>query len=1055
MINSENGKHNPVLHGFSKLTILLAVAHATVLPLLDAETANHPAVREYTVPVCEKPPLIDGAIQDDSWKQVEPLGEFYVFRSGGKTVDAAKARMLRDRMWLYLSLEIKVPDAKSMQQTVSDHDLQACNDDSVELFIEPGADGKNYLHYMLSAFNARSERRIAAKGYAKDFSWNYPWRSATKRTDQGWQAEVAIPLTMIQEEGGVEKLTMNICLNRIILDVNHMGAIIGSKKEHSSWAYVRGGFHEPESFGRIKGLRGSELETPLLVTATGLETSRYQVSGDGQFSYTVTGKVHAVTDTPGTARVLVTDRPASGAGETVSQDLQIAKAGHYPFSISVPIAAFTGRTATVSLVDPDTGELIQSVELRNLSSLTLMSACSRFSYYTSEKDATILCRVGLPEEELSGLRLVAVDAAGKRMARQKRVRAETFFSVPLKALSSGRHEVQVNLCRRKDVLISKTVELVKLPPKPGHEWKIDYHHMSVMDNGELFFPFGVMYGEDAIWEREHAFRDVAEMGFNMVIRWRRVQPGKALELYELAEKYGLKVFEFPGLWRWSEEEMPPMPEELRKSTDWKKRKAWSVANVAPLCIEKVVDEPLLMGWYLCDEPGTNLPIAESIKSFNQRVYAADGYHPTEVLYIPPIPGGEFTKNCDIYGIDPYWIPGSGRGETGNPNRVGRQTWLARRRGDRDRRIVWVTPCAERFSGIWRRYYTEDEQRTQTYLALINGAKGIIYFLYPFRNEVTARAFRRLGAEMKVLGPACAQVAPAQEIAYTPPADFANSVHPDVQLALKEHPDGRHFLIGANWKPYPVDLTCTVSSLGRAKRIQSLFEKGESVPVKDGAFSIQVPPMGTMAYVVPGPGDASSPVRIAVQETALRGKTNRFHTKVSPPKGRRPGSRNLFFNSSFEESDIPGSPNYIRLFYFYKWIKDTRVGEGVEDPPYILDETVAYHRKQSLKIDLGKVRCLRIAVFPEDDRKSTYTLSAWVRSEGTEKHSVSISGHKKRFAVASEWQRISAPITFPEKVPQWGDFMQFNLYKMRSDKPVFLWMDAIQLEKGDEPTEYEP
>ena len=1054
MVRTGNDRNSPTLQSVSRLTLFLAATWAAALPLGTAESAGHPAVREYTVPVCEKAPMVDGAIEDDCWTKVRPLGDFYRFRSGGVTLDAARAKMLRDSRWLYVCLDINVPDAKSMQQTVSDHDLQACNDDSIELFIDPGADGKNYLHYMLSAFNAKSERRIAAKGLAKDFSWSSPWRSATKRTDHGWQAEVAIPLTALQENGGLEKLTMNICLNRIILDVNHMGAIIGSRKEHSSWAYVRGGFHEPESFGRIKGMEGAKIETPLLVSAAGIDTSRYQLNEDGRFFYTVTGNVHAVTDTPGTVRVLVEDRPASGKGETVSQDVRIPKAGYYPFSISVPVTAFTGRTAEVALADPETGETIQSVELRNLSSLTLMSAGSRRSYYTSETEATILCQVGLPEEELSKMALVAINAGGKEMAREKSVRAETFFSIPLKALANGRHQVQVNLCRRKDVLVSKTVELVKRPPKPGHEWKIDYHHMSVLDNGKLFFPFGVMFHTEADRDHEYAFRDVAEMNFNMVIRWRRVKPEKAPEIYEMAKKYGLKVFEFPGLWQWGKAEMPPMPEEIKKDPDWRKRKAWSIANVAPLCIEKVVDEPLLMGWYLCDEPGIYLPTAESIKTLNQKIYAADGYHPTEVLYIPPIPGGEFTKNCDIYGIDPYWIPGSGRGETGNPNRVGRQTWLARRRGDRDRRIVWVTPCAERFSGTWRRFFNEDEQRAQTYLALVNGAKGIIYFVYPFENEVTATALRRLGEEMRILGPAGAHVAPPQEIVYTPPADFANSVYPDVQLALKEHPDGRHFLIGANWKPYPVDVTGTVSSLKGAGHMQPLFEEGQALPVKDSTFSMQVPPMGTIAYTVPGPADTSSPVRIAVQETALRSKADRFYTRMSPPKGR-PGSKNLFPNSSIEEADIPGSPNYIRHFYFYRWVENIRVGEGVKDPPFTIDETVAYHGKRSLKMDLSKVRCLRIQVFPGEDRESAYTLSAWVRSEGTEKFYIGVSGHKERFTVTKEWQRISAPIAFPERVPQWGDFMQFNLPQRRHDQPLFLWMDAIQLEKGDKPTEYEP
>ena len=61
-------------------------------------------------------------------------------------------------------------------------------------------------------------RRIADDGRQTDGSWDAPWQSAARRTDFGWTAEFAIPLTSIKYAAG-ENRRWGINLGRRIRDL--------------------------------------------------------------------------------------------------------------------------------------------------------------------------------------------------------------------------------------------------------------------------------------------------------------------------------------------------------------------------------------------------------------------------------------------------------------------------------------------------------------------------------------------------------------------------------------------------------------------------------------------------------------------------------------------------------------------------------------------------------------------------------------------------------------------------------------------------------------------
>jgi len=1016
-----------------------------------AEPWQIPAPPEVNVAHCKVSPVVDGELKEACWQSAKPIGDFYLWRGDGEQRQVQAVKVVHDGTWLYAAYEIERPHSDVIESTVADHDGNVSADDSVELFIDPGTDGDLYFHYMLSVRNVRAERSCHPKQAAlRDMTWNIPWRSATKVTDTGWRAEVAVPLSMLASHGPLEKLRMNLCLNRILITVNYMNVPIAARRECSSWAPVERGFHEPARFGTVKGLAGLKPKPPVLVAAQALKTSSYQADAGGKFAYTVSGMVRSFAEGKGKVRLVLNDKPASGAGETVEQTIDVEGKGEIPFTVRMPVTELGGRVAQLSLCDPETDEVLEAIELRDMANLSLMRTYPRYSYCTTERKAEIVCEIGLPASERQKMTLVAKDAAGKTIAEVKKLEAETLLPVPARKLPTGEHVVTVELQPKEGpVAVSQEVTLLKRAPRPNCEWKIDHANKTLLKNGEPFFPFGIMAiyrGEEDPETAELISKDLAACGFNTVVRWHRTRYTESQDLrrlLDLGQKHGFYIVDRPHAWSYQKG-----PEKGWKEMTQEEREQWSL-GVYRAAMEQLMNHPNLVSYYLADEPGPGLPTAAWLLKMYEHFNKVDGYHPCEILYIPPVPEGKvYTANLDIIGVDPYWTPGGGVGDLGNPNRVGKQTWLARRRADRDLKLAWVTPCAEQFSGTRMRIIAGEEQRVQTYLTLIHGASGLLYFVYPFKHQQTFDAFKQLGEEMKVLGPACAAGRVPQEIDYSPVGfDPINNIYPDVQVALKRNPKGGYILLAANYKPYPVDVSYTVSLLGEKGRVKELFEDREPLAVKAGSFADAMDAMDTRAYAIDGPADLDEAARIAVKINSHRRKTNRYYTKVGISDGRRPGRKNLLRNSGFEQDTIPGMPDYYRDIRTERSALGYRLGDERGDVGWSLDKENPYEGKQSLRIS---GRFFLIKMIPRVTKPTKFVFSAYVRGEGHIRFYGPRCATRQAFKATPEWQRIHMVHTCTQNITG-----EHSLIGLSFSRAKTIWIDAMQFEEGTTPTEYEP
>ena len=459
---------------------------------------------------CDTPPRLDGVLDDVCWQAAAPFSGFVELKQEREATFSTTVKAAFDRTWLYFGIACAHPDVAAVKPAILEHNGAVHNDESVEIFLDPGTDGKLYCHFKLSIANVRAEQRVTS--VRKDVDWDTPWRSATKRTDSGWNAEIAIPLYVLASIGDLGRLRGNVTRTAI-------ATRNAPTDKWSSWAPVARSFHEPSRFGALKGLAGAKIRIPFLASFDTARVGKYG-QADGKYFYDVMVNIGGYTHMSGKVRLTVTDRPVSGTGQTVSQELALKGAKREQVSMPMPVATLAARTVKIVMTDAETGEELQSAEILDTAALNLLSAYLHRSYYTSEAEAVAVCAVGLPDDARKNAALTATDEKGRLLGRVRALAPETLLPLKIGDLPVGANAVTVELRGKEDTpLFAYRLDLAKRAPKPGREWKIDKLNRLMLRDGKPFFAIAQMdYGYDS---EEKTCLEQGALGMNAIVPWGR------------------------------------------------------------------------------------------------------------------------------------------------------------------------------------------------------------------------------------------------------------------------------------------------------------------------------------------------------------------------------------------------------------------------------------------------------------------------------------------------------------------------------------------------------
>lgn len=225
--------------------------------------------------------------------------------------------------------------------------------------------------------------------------------------------------------------------------------------------------------------------------------------------------------------------------------------------------------------------------------------------------------------------------------------------------------------------------------------------------GKPFFPIGIYsVNPSKRWDPPSAFEEIRAAGFNTVHTYEH-EVGYLEEYARKAESAGLKVLVYPG----SRMEQSDFNTDSVKTT-----------------VRNLGKSPAILSWYLAEEPDAFHISPGSTEKGKDIIQEMDPLHPVSIIISDPQQYRTYAKCSDVFMIERYPVPRQPIVD------IAEHVDLARKAVG-DKIPVWAVLQAfgyqnEKNNGWgWKREPSLIEMKAMTYLAIVQGARGIFYFTY--------------------------------------------------------------------------------------------------------------------------------------------------------------------------------------------------------------------------------------------------------------------------------------------------------------------------------------
>jgi len=220
------------------------------------------SLRQYSIFRTPTPPVIDGRLNETSWRKAKPTRNFR--DPNGRPLsghERTRARFLWDAKHLYVGFTVEDRD---IFNDFKGRDATLWKKDVVEVYLDPGRDGKDYVELQVSPtgeiFDAHFTSRRQPKWQTAALALTIPGMQAkiqaigsiNKRgdniSDRRWTVEIAIPWVQLPGVKGPPKDGEAWGVN--LYRINAAGP--GSRAFLAAWSPAGGDFHNWKGFGTVR-----------------------------------------------------------------------------------------------------------------------------------------------------------------------------------------------------------------------------------------------------------------------------------------------------------------------------------------------------------------------------------------------------------------------------------------------------------------------------------------------------------------------------------------------------------------------------------------------------------------------------------------------------------------------------------------------------------------------------------------------------------------------------------------------------------------------------------
>jgi hypothetical protein len=192
----------------NKLIFILLLGLLTIKPLAGLQEV--PVFPEIGAQRVTQPPIIDGVLDEDVWMLAPSISEFVQQEPsvGSPATEKTQVKLLYDDDALYLGVRAFDSDVDGVVSSEMRRDSdRILDEDYFALILDTFKDSRSGYMFVVSPLGAKLEQQVFEEGEGGRPGWPSPninrnwdgvWEAGTRITEEGWTAEIAIPMVTIR-----------------------------------------------------------------------------------------------------------------------------------------------------------------------------------------------------------------------------------------------------------------------------------------------------------------------------------------------------------------------------------------------------------------------------------------------------------------------------------------------------------------------------------------------------------------------------------------------------------------------------------------------------------------------------------------------------------------------------------------------------------------------------------------------------------------------------------------------------------------------------------------
>ena len=156
--------------------------------------------------------IIDGVLNEEEWQNVPVMDSFLTTEpvERGTPTAPTLVRVIATEKAIFIGVECKDPDPDRIVRFSKLRDTDISNEDHIKVVIDPFLDGQSGYILAVNANAARYDALVSNRGESENEDWDAIWEARVSIDENGWNAEIRLPIQSIYFKKGLTEWGFNI-----------------------------------------------------------------------------------------------------------------------------------------------------------------------------------------------------------------------------------------------------------------------------------------------------------------------------------------------------------------------------------------------------------------------------------------------------------------------------------------------------------------------------------------------------------------------------------------------------------------------------------------------------------------------------------------------------------------------------------------------------------------------------------------------------------------------------------------------------------------------------